>query len=463
MRATLLTLLITLSLIGTALADGPEPIRLDLDELVTMGLKRNLDLRAARADLAASTWAKRGSYIAFLPQGAISSSVTRVDDKTLEQSNQAMTGMARLFENMGISGIEMDPFLYRDTYRTSLTVDQEFPLNLHLLGGRRMAVAAEEASRQGLAVDRDQLILNLRSAAFRLLAARELVQVAEEGAISAENRLLLARDRTELGQINRAESLQWDVALADARSRLIAARNGALLAEMALNRLLGQDLRTPLEIVVGDDHTGRGRVLYELGAEALAARVIGNSPGARALRAGKEISAAGKSMAFSGLIPSLHFQFKYGWRENDTLALDDYESWSATALVRIPLFDLGSGLAKYRQRAAEKRRSDLTTDSALEDLRLGVFSAWHEVQLCEESLRHHQYAEEQAQESFDLMSDRRELGHITEFDLVDVQTALTAARARTVSSRYNYYIALASLECLLGDDKPNLDRRGVER
>ena len=49
-------------------------------------------------------------------------------------------------------------------------------------------------------------------------------------------------------------------------------------------------------------------------------------PAALAIRAGQEIGAAGETLGLAGLMPSLHFQFSYGWRENDSAALDDYRA-----------------------------------------------------------------------------------------------------------------------------------------
>ena len=442
----------TASPLTSSLAGKPaETLRLSLDEVLTLGLENNPGLKAARAELEANTWSKRASYLAYLPSGYFSSSVTRVDDETLDQSNQAQVGLTTLFENLGVSGVEMDPFLYRDTYRSSFTLKQEFPLNLHLIGGSRFARAAERAGRQQLASGRDRLLMNLKSAAFRLLAARELLAVAEESVSSAFNRLLLARERAELGQINRAESLRWDVALAEANNGLSVADNSAVLAEMDLNRLLGLDLGTQLKIRNLTPVLERGRALAEETPEVLARRVMETGPAALAIRAGQEIGAAGETLGLAGLMPSLHFQFNYGWRENDSAALDDYRSWSATALLQVPLFDLGGRLADYRGSAAARRRIDWESEDALNSLRLAVHAAWREVHLRGKMQSQFRTAARQAKESFDLMQDRYELGHISEFDLVDAQTALSGARARDVAAQYDYYIALAALEMMVGE------------
>ncbi len=434
-----------------------QALALNLDEALAMAMTNNPGLKSRAAALDVSRWRSRGSTMAYLPGGAFTSSVTRVDDNSLEQANQAQAGMTSLFEGLidngvpGLEGIVIDPFLYRDTYRSSFTVNQEFPLNLHLIGGSKLARAGLRASRQGYAAGRDALRLDVRQAYFRLLAGGELLQVAREALSGAENRSRLAAEREELGMINRSDRMLWEVVTADARADLAAAETSLSLAEMDLNRLMGRPLQAALAPApVDESHLTLARELAARELDELCDRALTDGPLARGLAAGEDAAAAGKLLAFSGLVPSLHFSFRYGWRENDTAALDDYQSWSATALLSVPIFDLGTRWSGYREARADERRQHHQAQDARASLRLGVAAAWHELRRSEQALLHRETAAEQAGETLGLMKDRYELGHISEFDLVDVQTARNAARAMAIQARYQHYEALATLECLLG-------------
>ena len=433
---------------------------LDLAEAERLALENNRTLRASQAALDASRWAARSSLLSYLPTGAFTSSVTRVDDNTLEQANQAQLGFQTILSNLGIGPdqVAIDPFLYRDTYRSSFTVNQEFPLNLHLIGGSRLARAGERAARQGFLADRDALRLQVRQAYFRVLAARELLTVAEDGLAAAENHARLAAEREQLGMLNRADRLFWDATAAGARSDLAAARAGESVASMDLNRLLARPLDAPLELVpVADDALARAAALADEDPERLADRALYESPSARAIAAGDDAADAGRLLAMSGLTPSLHFSVNVGWRENDTAALDGYRSWSATALLNLPLLDLAGRWTDYRKAAADARRTHYAGDDAREQLRLAVRAACLEVTRSRESLAHREEAARQADATLALMQDRYTLGHISEYDLVDVQTADTAARAAAVQARYDHLAALATLESLVGHGGSNPD------
>lgn len=455
----LLAALLTVSAIPAAGMEAPTAI--DIDGEILLALENNAALKGQAAALEASRWQSRGSAFAFLPSGAFTSSVTRVDDESLDQANQAQVGMAALFEGLAqsglpgmdqLGGIEIDPFLYRDTYRSSFTLNQEFPLNLHLIGGHKLARAGERSSLHAYEGGRESLIHGVRQAYIGLLAAHELIRVAEEALAGAENRDLLAAEREELGLLSRSDRLLWQVVAAQARRDLAAARSGLALAQMEVNRLTGRPLATPLAPApLPDTFLSGARKHSERELEALTDQALDGSPQALALAAGDDAAAAGKLLGLSGLTPSLHFSFNYGWRDNDTAALDDYRSWSATALVNVPLFDLPSRWTGYREAAANARRAHYEIDDARDGLRMAMASTWYGVKLAEESRLHLTAARDQAEETFALMRDRYELGHVSEFDLIDVQTATTAARAAEVRARYDYYGALAALESLLGE------------
>jgi outer membrane protein len=455
-RAALAALLLLTLALASAGASA-ESMPLTLERTVSMGLERNEGLKASREVLAASVWDRRAALLAYLPTGSLTSSVARVDEDSFTQANQARDGIVAMIDGLNqmpgvsIPAVEIDPFLYRNTYRTNLVINQEFPLNLHLLAGDRLSAAGERIARLSLLTSRDALVLSLRRGYFKLIAARELVIVAEQGLDSAENRRLLAVAREELGSINRAERMRWDVTLAEALSQASSARTLAILAEMELNRMLDQPLETALDpSPIDADALAWGHELAAMTALDLAERIIAESASAGALRAAGSAVEAGKLLALSGLTPSLHFAFGYGWRVNDTIALDDYQSWSATALLSVPLLDLAGNGARYRKAAAEQRRSEYETSNAIEGLRLAAHAAWHEVARAKENRRHRDVAEREAEETFALMTDRHELGQTSEFDLVDVQTSLTAARAQAVRARFDYFTALATLESLLG-------------
>ncbi len=454
---------LVLALLGFAFAANAQPVEppgvlkkpavLSLDEAVELALERNPSLHASRASLDASVWESRKAWLAFLPTGSFSSSVTRVDDDTYARANQAVDGMTQMFEALGISGVEIEPFLYRDTYRTSLTVNQQFPLNVNLLGQRGLASAGLRAGKAGHEASRAEIIYAVRAAYFGVLAAREMHEVARESVASAQNRMLLARDKAELGMLPRSDVLRWETTLAEAQSGELAASNGARLAEMELNRLLGNPLDAPLALeFVSETDLGTGLRLSEIDPESLSEVILEWSPSARAIRAGSDAASAGKTLALSGITPSLHFSYSLGWQENDTAELDGDDTWSATALVALPVFDLMGNYASWRQAAADQRRAEYESADALEQLRVGVWASWLEVVRARQDLTFRESAERQARETFEEMESRYEAGQVAEFDLVDVQVGLTAARAQAVASRYEYFGALAALESLAGEN-----------
>ncbi len=429
--------------------------RLTLGGAVEIALQRNAGLNAADAAATASRWDLQRARAGFLPAGAFTSSVTRVDPGTFDRANQALSGMELMFEQLGIppGTIEIEPFLFEDTYSSAISVSQQFPLNLNLLADLRLSGALNRTSRYGYTAERASVVFETRVAFFQVLLARDLVDVAQRGLESAKKQLRVSTERESLGYISRSERLRWDVEVAKAESDMAEAKNGELLARMVLNQLLDFDLCEPVDAVpleVSDFEYALALAAEE--PETLVEKAAASSPAVLLQKSANEGAAAARLYALSALTPSLHFQGSWGWYANETLALDDEEIWSVTAVLNVPVFDLVGGFADYRKACAEKLQSDYETRAVVENLRMAVFAACFELERAEKSRKHLETAARHAEETYRDMEARYTEGHIAEFDLVDMQAVLSSARAGAAAAKYDYFTALAALEQLLPAD-----------
>ena len=378
--------------------------------------------------------------------------MTRVDPGTYDRANQAVAGMELMFEQLGIppGSIEIEPFLYEDTYSSAFSVSQQFPLNLNLVADLKLSGALDRVNRHSLAAERTSIIFETRVAFFQVLLTGDLVDVAKRRLESAKKQLDAATERESLGLISRSERLRWDVEAAEAECGLVEAENSELLAGMALNRLLDFDLADhPDPAAVGESCFEYALSLAAAGPESLVEIAVNSNPVVLLRESANEGAGAAKLYALSALTPSLHFQGSWGWYANETLALDDDKIWSVTAVLNVPLFDLASGFAAYRKACAEESASGYETEAVLENIRMGVLAACFELDRATKSRKYLEIAALYAEETCRDMEARYAEGHIAEFDLADMQAALAAARAGAAAAKYDYFTALAALEQLL--------------
>ena len=161
-------------------------------------------------------------------------------------------------------------------------------------------------------------------------------------------------------------------------------------------------------------------------------------------------SAGGVSVARAQYFPGLRISTGYNWFNQDATLNDGRTSWSAGLGLSYPIFngfqrEEAVERARVQQRVAEARLRDderlarANTQRALEALNFAA----ERISLTAESV-------EAANEDLRVQRERYRVGASTMLDVLTSQTALAEAENSLVAARFDYQIARAELESLLG-------------
>jgi outer membrane protein TolC len=122
---------------------GATPKELTLEDAIQNALSRNPEVLATKEGLDASQHAVWSARLAFAPSASINSSVTRVDERTFRVANESLDGLREILE-IAVPDQEFDiePFLYRNTYRTN------FQVRLPIYNGGRLWVHVQGQARR---------------------------------------------------------------------------------------------------------------------------------------------------------------------------------------------------------------------------------------------------------------------------------------------------------------------------
>lgn len=315
-------------------------------------------------------------------------------------------------------------------------------------GGSRSAGvdAANEgwrAAREMAAVTRQDIAFEVVRLFHSLSMTRAFVEAAGASVEAFEANRGTARRRLEAGTILKIEVLDVEVRLAQAREDLARARNAHALARRALMNLLGFDgaadgMRVDLESV--------SELAGPVGSAA------GHEPNRRELAAAEaRIRAAGASVrvARAGYRPRVNAFGRVdrdeGWETGGS-----GHSWAAGLLMEWDVWDGRLTGARVRRAEAEEdarreeaRKAELAIDFELARAELNLEAAGERLKATDKMV-------EQAQESAGLTRSRFGQGLALATQLIDSETALTAARVRRAEAEGDYGIALAALRRALG-------------
>ncbi len=309
-----------------------------------------------------------------------------------------------------------------------------------LTAGRRAAragvqaeTAQAEAVRQALAFETVRLFHTIQK-------TRALVRAAEAAVSAFTQHLEQAQKRLDAGTLLRADVLDVEVRLAQAREDLARARNARALALQALRTLLGLP---PGEFDVAGSAP-------EVPAPAAAeAADFSARPELTAVRHHIAAAEAQTRAARGGYLPRLaafgSVDHDRGWKLDG-----EGTSYTAGVLLQWNLFD---GRLTRGKVAEARARWDMALETERK-LRLGLGLEVEQARLnlreAEERLAVTAKAVTQAEESVKLTRDRFEQGLALTLQLLDAETALTLARVRRAEAETDQRIAIAALRRALG-------------
>lgn len=302
---------------------------------------------------------------------------------------------------------------------------------------RRAAQAGQAAAQEEAVAVRQQIAFEVARAYFTIQKARALIGAAEAAVRSYSTNLGVANRRFEAGTLLRAEVLDLEVRLAQSREDRLRTRNAEELAIRALANLLGLEQQ---ELGVAEELPAVAKPETE--------DIFGRAE-LQAARSRIEAAERGMEVARSGYRPRLDaftsLDYDYGWKFDG-----DGTSYTAGVMLQWKLWDglqtrgrVQEARARLAAAREEERRLKLAIQLEAEQARLN----WQETT---ERLEVTQRAVEAARESAQLTRLRFEQGLALAAQLIDAETALTAARVRHSEAEVDLRLALAAWRRALG-------------
>jgi len=350
-------------------------------------------------------------------------------------------------------GTRTDPVTgeLRPANTKSQSVSMNLNANLDLFTGfrrgadLRAARAQEDAADAGLVDARFQVALATKQQYFAALAAAELVRVRDASVRRAQEQLNVSVNKLRSGTATRSDSLRSLVTLGSAQLDLLNARTTLATAEAALGRQVG----VPSRVAAVRD-TSILRVSAAPDTAALRLEAEGTSPVVRSAYAQVRAADASFSAAKSVYLPALNLSGRYGYSGSDAQDYDLFNSRNVTLALSWPLFNgfareqsvvnRSTALDNARADAADARRqvsAELTQRFAeLDAARAQIDIATTSVSAAEEDLRVNQ--------------ERYRLGAATIVDVLSSQEALSQAEVDVVQAWFDYLVAKAQIEALIG-------------
>ena len=359
-----------------------------------------------------------------------------------------------------------------DTLRTSKTKDEDAQTSNSLSVSARLPLYSGGANEANIAAGE----LGARAARLTTERAREdlkyEVTAAYWDAVEASKKIEVQRDTVnkydahlknvtalyEAGAQAKIDVLRSSVELSNARQELTRAENAYAVNLAALRNLLNISRAEPLTLTSEVAYqpfetTMENCILYanrsrlDLAEERM--KVQQKELAVESARAGK------KPTVSLTLGTGLSSQFQPRHDTNTDVSASVGVSWN--------IFDSGVTRAAIEAAEAERDIALLTLKKAEETIDLNLRKAYLNMREAEQRFTTTGDAVRQAREDAHIANERYRAGEGILLDIIDAQTALSAAETNAISARYDYARYRAQVENIMGTELTNSERAAAER
>ncbi|HJP86760.1 MAG TPA: TolC family protein [Gemmatimonadaceae bacterium] len=418
------------------LTKAPDSARkISLQEAVAMAQQNSPQAVAAEGTERTSKAARTSAVGAILPSASLSvghtvqfgSGQTRIN-----QNGEQVTVAQQPTNNVGLN---LNMTLFDGGQR------------LYALRTAKSDIAAAEANSVAVKYN---VALQVKQQYYAVLAAIESADAARLQMAQAQEQFKSSVIRVRAGVATRSDSLRGVIQVGNAQLALITAQSNKEAADAALTRLVGSSVPVTADPASVQENMGA------LPDSAQLAQLARNGPAVQQAQANLDAATENRKAARGQYLPSLSLSYsrsgsgtdpRFGFG-SDPFAYSGRLSFS----LSYPLFNN----FQREENVVRARVSEINAEADLRDAQLAAVEALTQaigaIRGASQRVAVQVASVAAAQEDVRVQQQRYNIGASTLLDLITSQAALATAEQALIQARYDYRIARAQLEALIGRD-----------
>ncbi|MBR4148496.1 MAG: TolC family protein [Bacteroidales bacterium] len=408
-------------------------MKLTLDQALEIALSESSTIKIADMTVEKSGYAKKGSYASLYPNVNISSSYQR----TLKK--QVMV--------MDMGGQAMEIKVGRDN-NISASASASMPLvNAPLWESLKLSALDVELAVEQARSSKVSMISQVKQAFYGVLLAKESLNVMTQVYENASKNYEKTLQRFNVGKASELEKLRAQVNMMGAEPNVSSAENAVLLATWQLKAVMGLDLGSDID-VVGDLNDYANELLTPYVSEDN----ISNNSTLLQLDIQDRMLESNLRMQKKQYLPTLAANVNYNYSAMGDDKLSWFPSSTAALSLNLPVFD---GFQKHYNIKQSKISRDMLSvqrQDTERQLRIAIRNYNDKIALCVKNYTAANATVEIAQKSYEISQKMYEVGKATLVELNDAQLALEQAQLTQAQAIYNFMVAKASLDELIGKE-----------
>ena len=424
--------LVLLSMMVTG-AKAQDTLRVTLQDAIQIALSENPTIKVADQEIQLKKEANREVVWNLIPEVSLVGSFNH----TIEKQSFAIMGQVMRVGTMNNAsgGITASlpvfaPALYQSMKLTKKDVE----------------LAMEKARSSRL-----DMVNQVTKAFYQLLLAQDSYEVLKKSYKQSEDNFNVVDAKYQQGKVSEYDKISAEVQMRSLKPTLVSAGNGVNLAMLQLKVLMGMD--SNIQVAVAGNLKDYEMAMFSRQAQPQPDNIVGGNTTLRQLDLNQDMLERNLKLKKTNFMPNLalSFQFMYTSMSENWKVFDyTWTPYSTLGLsLSIPLFK-GGNFSQVKQAKLQLKQLDQTRINTERQLKMQAQSYLDNMAASTEQVVSNKEAVNQAEKGRSIAEKRYEVGRGTILELNSSEVALTQAQLTYNQSIYDYLVAKADLDLVMG-------------
>ena len=411
-------------------------LTLTLDKALEIALDENPTIKVAAEEIALKKVASKEAWQSLLPEASLNGSLDHTIKAAEMKLNDMSFKMGQDGTNTANAGLSINlplfaPAVYRAMSMTKTDIE--------------LAVEKSRASEL-------DLINQVTKAYYQLMLAQDSYEVLQGSYKLAEDNFNVVNAKYQQGAVSEFDKISAEVQMRSIKPNVISAANAVTLAKLQLKVLMG--ITADVDIKTDDNLTNYESMLFanQLKEEDMS---LENNTTMKQFELNMKLLEKNVKSLKTNFMPTLSMSFSYQYQSlyNPNINFFDY-TWSNSSSLMfnlsIPLYR-ASNFTKVKSARIQMRQLDWNRIDTERKLNMQVVSYRNNMTASSEQVVSNKENVMQAEKAVQIAGKRYEVGKGTVLELNSSQVSLTQAQLTYNQSIYDYLVAKADLDQVLGE------------
>lgn len=410
-------------------------LTLTLDKALEIALDENPTIKVAAEEIALKKVASKEAWQSLLPEASLNGSLDHTIKAAEMKLNDMSFKMGQDGTNTANAGLSINlplfaPAVYRAMSMTKTDIE--------------LAVEKSRASEL-------DLINQVTKAYYQLMLAQDSYEVLQGSYKLAEDNFNVVNAKYQQGAVSEFDKISAEVQMRSIKPNVISAANAVTLAKLQLKVLMG--ITADVDVKTDDNLTNYESMLFanQLKEEDMS---LENNTTMKQFELNMKLLEKNVKSLKTNFMPTLSMSFSYQYQSlyNPNINFFDY-TWSNSSSLMfnlsIPLYR-ASNFTKVKSARIQMRQLDWNRIDTERKLNMQVVSYRNNMTASSEQVVSNKENVMQAEKAVQIAGKRYEVGKGTVLELNSSQVSLTQAQLTYNQSIYDYLVAKADLDQVLG-------------